>query len=856
MATVRRRDRPGDHEHPLHDLRPRRAGRLDRPEGARADLSQARLGRARPGRDLERAPRRSIGEALTSAGIDKDDLAAIGITNQRETAVVWDRTTGEAVHNAIVWQDTRTDEICDELMADGGQDRFRRQDRPADRHLLLRPEGPLDPRQRRRRRRRAPSAGDLLFGNMDTWVIWNLTGGTDGGLHITDVTNASRTHADGPGDAGLGRRAARRASASRGRCCPRSSGSSEVYGEAALAAGRGRPGRRRPRRPAGGPLRPDLLRRRRGQEHLRHRQLPAAQHRHRGRARRRTASSRRSATGSATSRPVYALEGSIAITGALVQWLRDNLKLIKAAPEVEELAMTVEDNGGVYFVPAFSGLFAPYWRSDARGVIAGLTRYVNAGHIARATLEATAYQSREVVEAMNADSGRRRSSRSRWTAAWCSNDLLMQFQADMLDVHVIRPAVAETTALGRRLRGRPRGRLLAGAGGPARELGRGQALDADDGRRAARDASTATGRRRSPSRSTGSRRRATASPRTLECDVLVIGGGATGLGVVRDAAMRGFRSILVERVDLGQGTTGRFHGLLHSGGRYVVSDPRSATECAEENADPPPHRRRGDRGHRRPLRHDPGRRPRLRRPLPGRLPRDRRAGAGDPGRRGARARAALNPGISRAFEVQDASVDAWKLLWGNAALGARARRRRSSPTTGSPRSCATATGWSGAVARDDRGGGEVRIEAGFTINAGGVWAGEIADMADCPGVTVVPGKGIMIAMNHRLVRTVVNRCEPPGDGDILVPIRTVCVIGTTDVQGRQPRRPRHRPRRGAADARRRRGHRAGLPPGAGPARLDRVAAAVQGRARRRGRAGHPPHEPRPGAGGPPARATA
>jgi glycerol-3-phosphate dehydrogenase len=265
----------------------------------------------------------------------------------------------------------------------------------------------------------------------------------------------------------------------------------------------------------------------------------------------------------------------------------------------------------------------------------------------------------------------------------------------------------------------------------------------------------------------------------MECDVLVIGGGATGLGVVRDAAMRGFRSVLVERVDLGQGTTGRFHGLLHSGGRYVVSDPRSATECAEENAV-------------------------LRRVAAGAIedtggffvttPADDAeyadrflagcAEAGVPAQEIPPAEALsreprLNPGISRAFEVQDGAVDAWKLLWGNAA-SARAYGATILTyhwVTGILRDGDRVTG---AVARDDRGGGDVWIEAGFTVNASGVWAGEIADLADCPGVTVVPGKGIMIAMNHRLVSTVVNRCEHPADGDILVPIRTVCVIGTTD----------------------------------------------------------------------------
>jgi glycerol-3-phosphate dehydrogenase len=249
--------------------------------------------------------------------------------------------------------------------------------------------------------------------------------------------------------------------------------------------------------------------------------------------------------------------------------------------------------------------------------------------------------------------------------------------------------------------------------------------------------------------------------------------------------MRGFRSILVERVDLGQGTTGRFHGLLHSGGRYVVSDPRSATECAEENtivrriaagavedtgglfvttpADDPDYADRFLAGC---------------------------AEAGVPAQEITTAEALareprVNPGISRAFEVRDAAVDAWKLLWGNAAS---AREHGATILTYHWVTGVLRDGdrVAGAVARDDRGGGEVRIEAGFTVNAGGIWAGELADMADCPGVTVVPGKGIMIAMNHRLVSSVVNRCDPPGDGDILVPIRTVCVIGTTDSKADTP----------------------------------------------------------------------
>ena len=385
-----------------------------------------------------------VGEAIKSAGISKDELAAIGITNQRETAVVWDRTTGEAVYNAIVWQDTRTDQICNKLMADGGQDRFRGKtglpiatyfSGPKVRWILENVEGVAD---------RAES-GDLLFGNMDTWVIWNLTGGTDGGLHITDVSNASRTLLMDLAtldwdDELLSAIGVPRA------MLPEIHASSEVYGEATMSAVQGikvagdlgdqqaalfgqtcfAVGEAKNTYGTG-----NFLLLNTGTEAVpsKHGLITTAGYR----------------IGDAPA--VYALEGSIAITGALVQWLRDNLKMIKAAPDVEELAMTVEDNGGVYFVPAFSGLFAPYWRSDARGVIAGLTRYVNAGHIARAVLEATAYQSREVVEAMNADSGVNLES-LKVDGGMVANDLLMQFQSDILDVDVIRPAVAETTALG------------------------------------------------------------------------------------------------------------------------------------------------------------------------------------------------------------------------------------------------------------------------------------------------------------------------------------------------------------------------------------------------------------------------
>ena len=385
-----------------------------------------------------------IGAALSATGIGKGDLAAIGITNQRETAVVWDRNTGAAVHNAIVWQDTRTDTICDRLMADGGQDRFRAKtglpiatyfSGPKVRWILENVEGA----------RARADAGDLMFGNMDTWVIWNLTGGVDGGLHITDVSNASRTMLMDLATLEWDDELLSAIGVPRS-MLPEIKGSSEVYGEAKTAA------------VAGVPVAGDLG----DQQAALFGQTCFAV----GEAKNTYGTGNflllntgteavQSKNGLITTAAyrigdnptVYALEGSIAITGALVQWLRDNLKMIKAAPEVEELALTVEDNGGVYFVPAFSGLFAPYWRSDARGVIAGLTRYVTAGHIARATLEATAYQSREVVEAMNADSGVDLES-LKVDGGMVQNDLLMQFQADLLDVDVIRPAVAETTALG------------------------------------------------------------------------------------------------------------------------------------------------------------------------------------------------------------------------------------------------------------------------------------------------------------------------------------------------------------------------------------------------------------------------
>jgi glycerol kinase len=385
-----------------------------------------------------------LDEAMETAGASRDDIAALGITNQRETTVVWDRNTGEPVCNALVWQDTRTDKLVDELSADGGQDRFRSQvglplatyfSGPKVRWILDNVDGA----------RAKAEAGDLAFGNMDTWCIWNLTGGTSGGLHITDVSNASRTMlmdlATLSWDAGICSTIGVPMS-----MLPEIRASSEVYGEVKTG------------KLTGIPIAGDLG----DQQAATFGQACFAV----GEAKNTYGTGNfmllntgtepvQSKSGLLTTlgykigdQPaVYCLEGAIAITGALVQWLRDNLKMIKAAPEVEELAKSVDDNGGLYIVPAFSGLFAPYWRSDARGVFAGLTRYVNAGHVGRATLEATAFQTREVMDAMNADSGVDLTE-LKVDGGMVQNDLLMQFQADILGVPVVRPVVAETTALG------------------------------------------------------------------------------------------------------------------------------------------------------------------------------------------------------------------------------------------------------------------------------------------------------------------------------------------------------------------------------------------------------------------------
>jgi len=381
--------------------------------------------------------------ALQKAKLQASDLAAVGITNQRETTVVWDRTTGVPIHNALVWQDTRTDKICDELSADGGQDRFRAStglpiatyfSGPKIRWLLDNVDGA----------RARAEAGELLFGNIDTWVIWNLTGGPNGGVHVTDVTNASRTMLMDLktlewSQANLDAIGVPRA------VLPEIRSSSEVYGEAKGEL-------------EGVPVAGDL-----GDQQA---ALFGQTCFSTGEAKNTYGTGNFLVLNTGTE-PVpsksglitgvgykigdqdaaYMLEGSIAITGALVQWLRDNLKMIESSEEVEALAKTVDDNGGVYFVPAFSGLFAPYWRSDARGVIAGLTRFVNAGHIARAVLEATAWQTKEVVDAMNADSGVELTA-LKVDGGMVFDELLMQFQADILGVPVIRPTVAETTALG------------------------------------------------------------------------------------------------------------------------------------------------------------------------------------------------------------------------------------------------------------------------------------------------------------------------------------------------------------------------------------------------------------------------
>lgn len=384
--------------------------------------------------------------ALERAGITSKDLAAVGITNQRETTVVWDKNTGKPYHNAVVWMDTRNDRIVADMVKDGGQDRFRAQvGLPLATYFSgLKVKWLLENVPEIRK---AADAGDAIFGNIDTWLIWNLTGGTNGGAHVTDVTNASRTMLMNLDTLSWNADIAKAMDIPMS-MLPEIKSSSEIYGYT-LEDG-----------PFGGriPVAGDLG----DQQAATVGQACFSP----GEAKNTYGTGCFMILNTGTepvpsnngllttlcykfgNQPaVYALEGSIAITGALVQWLRDNLKMIKSAPEVEELAKTVDDNGGIYFVPAFSGLYAPYWKDSARGVIAGLTRYVNRGHFGRATLEATAYQTREVLDAMNADSGVDLTA-LKVDGGMVFNNLLMQFQADVLGVPVIRPKVAETTALG------------------------------------------------------------------------------------------------------------------------------------------------------------------------------------------------------------------------------------------------------------------------------------------------------------------------------------------------------------------------------------------------------------------------
>ncbi len=389
----------------------------------------------------------AMGAALANAGLRTTDLAALGITNQRETTVVWDRKTGLPYTNAIVWQDTRTDRIAAELAGGSGGELVRRQDRPPAGDVLLGGKTPVDPREFGHR----PSgrAGrDALFGTIDSWLLWNLTGGTKGGQHVTDVTNASRTMLMDLRTLTWDDQLLALFGVPR-EMLPEIRPSSGHYGEVAIDGAGG--GRVRPdRRPRATSTRPWWAR-----------SACALEKRktHTGRAtscsstpaprsqRRKVGCSARFVTSSRGRRPVYALEGSIAVTGAAVQWLRDQLGIIEEAAEIEKLASTVEDSGGVYFVPAFSGLFAPYWRSDARGAVVGLTRASTKAHLARATLEAICYQTRDVLLAMELDLGTHLEE-LKVDGGITSNRLCMQLQADILGLPVSKPAVPETTALG------------------------------------------------------------------------------------------------------------------------------------------------------------------------------------------------------------------------------------------------------------------------------------------------------------------------------------------------------------------------------------------------------------------------
>src|SRR5437773_9872387 len=385
-----------------------------------------------------------IAEALEQRGLRDSDLSAIGVTNQRGTTVLWERQTGKPVANAIVWQDTRVAEDVARFASQGGQDRFRQQTGlPLSTYfssLKLRWLLENIPGARGK-----AAAGELLFGNIDTFLLWNLTGGPQGGVHVTDVTNASRTQLLNLRTLDWDEKLLAAFDIPR-TVLPKVRSSSEVYGESTLAAIAGVPvtgilGDQQAALVGQACFRPGEVKNTYGTGcfllmNTGERPVPS----NFGLL---TTVAYKFGSGAAH----YALEGSVAITGALVQWLRDNLGIIEKSPDVEPLARTVNDNGGVYFVPAFSGLYAPYWKGNARGVIAGLTRYANKGHFARAVLEATAFQTREVVEAMENDSGVNPDV-LRVDGGMVANELLMQFQADILGVPVVRPKVAETTALG------------------------------------------------------------------------------------------------------------------------------------------------------------------------------------------------------------------------------------------------------------------------------------------------------------------------------------------------------------------------------------------------------------------------
>ena len=394
--------------------------------------------------EIVRRTEEVIGQALEQRGLRPADLAAIGITNQRETTVVWERPTGAPLANAIVWQDTRVSEEVARFASSGGQDRFRaKTGLPLStyfsslklRWILQNVAGAKE----------KAVNGELLFGNIDTYLLWNLTGGSQGGVHATDVTNASRTQLLNLKTLDWDEELLEAFDVPRA-MLPQVRSSSEVYGEAKLPAIAGVSvagilGDQQAALVGQACFAPGEVKNTYGTGcfllmNTGEKLVPS-----------KFGLLSTVAYKLGTAPAHYALEGSVAIAGALVQWLRDNLGLIEKSPEIEALARTVKDNGGIYFVPAFSGLYAPYWKDNARGVIAGLTRYANKGHLARAVLEATAFQTREVVEAMEKDSGIALKS-LRVDGGMVANELLMQFQADILHREVVRPVIQETTALG------------------------------------------------------------------------------------------------------------------------------------------------------------------------------------------------------------------------------------------------------------------------------------------------------------------------------------------------------------------------------------------------------------------------